>query len=92
MDQQVKMSSKVPIFNEEDYVFWIIRMRICIMSIGLDVWMSVEIGYIYPKSPPTNLEGIKQFGYNAKVVNAILVGLGRAVFSKVMHCKTAKEI
>ena len=62
------------------------------MFIGLQVWMFVQTRYIYPKSPPTNLEGIKQFGYNAKVVNAILVGLGRAVFSKVMHCKTAKEI
>ena len=62
------------------------------MSIGLDVWMSVEIGYIYPKSPPTDLEGIKQFGYNAKVVNAILARLARTVFAKVMHCKIAKEI
>ena len=51
-------------------------MKIHIISIGLDVWMSVEIGYIYPKSPPTNLEGIKQFEYNVKAVNAILVGFG----------------
>ena len=54
--------------------------------------MSVEIWYIYPKYPPTDLEGIKQFGYNAKVVNAILAGLARIVFAKVMHCKTKKEI
>ena len=54
--------------------------------------MFVETGYIYPKSPPTDLEGIKQFGYNAKVVNAILVGLDRRVFSKLMHWKTTKEI
>ena len=44
------------------------------------------------KYPPTDLEGIKQFGYNAKVVNAILAGLARTVFAKVMHCKTTKEI
>ena len=92
MDQQVKTSSKVPIFNGDDHDFWSVRMRIHSMSIGLDVWMSVEIGYIYPKSPPTNLEGIKQFGNNSKVVNAILARLARTGFSKVMHCKTTKEI
>ena len=62
------------------------------MSIGLDVWFSVQIRYIYPKYPPMDLDGIKQFGYNAKVVNAILVGLARTVCAKVMHCKTSKEI
>ena len=67
-------------------------MRSHIIFIGLDVWMYVETGYIYPKYPPTYLEGIKQFGYNSKVVNAILAGLGRTVFSKVMHCKTTKDI
>ena len=72
--------------------FWSIRMRIHIMSIGLDVWMSIETRYIYPKSPPTDLEGIKQFGNNAKAAHAILAGLARTVFSKVMHCKTTKEI
>ena len=92
MDQQVKRSSKVPIFNGEDYAFWSIRVRSYIMSIGLDVWMSIETGYIYLKSPPTDLEGIKQFGYNAKVVYAILAGLARTAFAKVMHCKIAKDI
>ena len=54
--------------------------------------MSIQTGYIYTKFPPTDLEGIKQFGYNAKVVNAILARLARIVFAKVMHCKTTKEI
>ena len=92
MDQQVKISSKVPIFNGEAYAFWSIRMRSYIMSIGLDIWMSIQKGYIYPKYPLADIEGMKQFGYNAKVVNTILVGLARTVFAKVMHCKTIKEI
>ena len=86
------MSSKLPIFNGEYYYFWSIRMRSHIMSIGLDVLMYVETWSIYSKSPPTYLEGIKQFGNNVKVVNAILVGLARTVFAKVMHCKTTKDI
>ena len=62
------------------------------MSIGLEVWLSIETWYIYPKSPPTYLEGIKQFGYNAKDFNAILDELNRTIFAKVMHCDTMKEI
>ena len=85
MNQQVKMSSKVPIFNGEYYALWSIRMRIHIISIGIYVWMSVETWYIHPKSPPTDLEGIKQFGYNEKDVNAILSGLNITIFAKVMH-------
>ena len=54
--------------------------------------MSVETRYIYPKSPPSNLERIKQFGYNDKVVIAILAGLAKTIFAKVMHCKTTKDI
>ena len=62
------------------------------MSIELDVWMYVETRYIYPKYPPIDLEGIKQIRYNAKAINAILAGLTRIVFAKVMHCKITKEI
>ena len=92
MDQQGKMTSKVPLFNGEDYALWIVRMRVHINSIGLEVWLSVETWYIYPKYPPIDLEGIKLFGNNAQVVNAILDGLNITVFSKVMYCNTTKDI
>ena len=61
MDQQGKMTSKVALFNGEDYTFWSVRMRSHLMSIGLEVETgyiyskSVEIGYIYSKSPLKDL-------------------------------------
>ena len=67
-------------------------MKTHIISLRPNVWMSIEIGYIYPKSPPMDLEGIKQFGNNAKDINAILAGLNKTMFSKVMHCNTMKDI
>ena len=67
-------------------------MRSYIISIELYVWLSVTTRYTHPKTPPTDLEGIQHFGYNAKDVNAILVGLTRPVFAKVMHCKTTNKI
>ena len=66
-------------------------MRSHLMSIGIDVWLSIQTWYIYPKSLPMDLEGINFFGYNAKVVNAFLAGLNRTIFSKVMHCNTTKD-
>ena len=92
MDQQITTSSKVPIFNGEDYALWSIKMRIHILDIGLDVWMYVETQYKYPKYPPTDPEEKKQIGNSSKVVDAILDGLARPLFAKVMHCKIAKEI
>ena len=82
MDQQVKMSSKVPIFNGEDYAFWSIRMRSYLLFIRLNVWMTLVSGYVNPKSPPTDPEEIKEFENNAKASNAILDGLAKPVVAK----------
>ena len=53
MDQKMKMSLRVPIFDGEDYVFWKIRMKSYLMSIRLEVWALVEEGYDVPKVTPT---------------------------------------
>ena len=62
------------------------------MSVGLEVQLSIETRYIYPKYFPIDLKAIKQFGYNEKVVNVILDGLNITFFSKVIHCNTTKDI
>ena len=48
----MKMLIRVPIFDGEDFVFWKIRMKIYLMSIGLEVWALVEEGYDVPKITP----------------------------------------
>ena len=62
MDQQMKMSIRVPIFDGEDYVFWKIRMKIYLMSTALEVWALVEEEYGVPKFTPTEAEDKKKFG------------------------------
>jgi hypothetical protein len=54
------MSSKIPLFDGEDYVFWSVRMKIYLMSIGLEVWTLVEKGYDVPKATPIEAEDKKK--------------------------------
>ena len=56
-----------------------------LMAIGLESWLSIAKGHDYPITAPTNTEGMKHFANNAKAVNAILAGLTKSVFAKVMH-------
>jgi hypothetical protein len=48
MDQKMKGSSKVPMFEGDDYALWSIRMKNYLMSLGLDVWALVEQVYKVP--------------------------------------------
>ena len=65
MNQHMKMSIRVPIFDGEEFVFWKIRMKSYLMSIGLEVWALVEEGYDVPKILPqkqktgTNIGNLK---------------------------------
>jgi hypothetical protein len=42
--------------------------------------------------PPTSERAIKLGQNNYKATNALLNGLGESVYTKVIHCKSAKEI
>jgi hypothetical protein len=92
MDQQLKMSLKVPIFDGEDYVFWSVRMKIYLISIGLEVWTLVGKGYDVPKVTPTKEKDKNKFWEHAKALNTLQVGLSKKILFKVLNCKTAKQL
>ena len=84
-------TNKAPFLTGENYAFWKIRMRTYIMSLGIEVWAAVELGYA-PKATNTEKETKPDFVANVKAMNAILNGLCEAEFIKVMHKDTTKEI
>ena len=92
MDQQSNMSSKVPLFDGEDYDLWSVRMKSYMISIGLEVWTLVEKGYDVPKVTPTEVDDKKKFWEHAKALNTIQVGLSKKIISKVLNYKTAKQL
>jgi hypothetical protein len=64
-------------------------MRTHLMSLGVDVWDVVEMGYVklvVLASKDDKLE----FIFNAKAMNSILSGLVEAYFVKVMHYDSKK--
>jgi hypothetical protein len=67
-------------------------MRTYIHAQGFQVWQSIVDGYTAPAVPPTNDKAVKLGENNSKATNALLNGLSDSVFTKVAHCKSAKEI
>jgi hypothetical protein len=66
-------------------------MRTYIMALGADVWDVVDTGYVKPVVL-ANKDDQLEFSFNAKAMNAILSGLAKEGFIKVMHLGTGKEM
>ena len=76
----------------EKYAFWSIRMKTYIQEQGFEIWQSIVDGYTVPVVPPKNDKAVKLGQTNSKATNALVNGLSETVFTKVAHCKSAKEI
>ena len=70
--QEGVMSIKPPLFNGSNLIFWKVRTKSYLQSLGVDVWAIVEEGYQYPASIPTDAAERKKYETNAKAVNVLL--------------------
>jgi hypothetical protein len=59
---------------------------------GISSLTIIVDGYTAPAVPPSNEKAVKLGENNFKAINALLNGLSDTVFTKVAHCKFAKEI
>jgi hypothetical protein len=84
-------TNKAPLFNGTNVSLWKVRMRTYIMSLGVDVWNVVEIGYV-KRVVLANKDDKLEFNFNTKAMNVILSGLAEAEFLKVMHLESTKEM
>ena len=78
------MSLNPPLFNGSNLIFWKVRTKSYLQSLGADVWAIVEEGYQYPTSIPTNAAERKKYEVNAKAVNVLLGSMSESEFAKVM--------
>jgi hypothetical protein len=67
-------------------------MKTYIQAHVFEIWQSILDGYIVPEVPPTNDKVVKLGQNNSKATSALLNGLSETIFTKVAHCKSAKEI
>jgi hypothetical protein len=84
-------TNKATMLYGTNFAFWKVRMRTYIMALGPDVWDVVDTGYVKP-FVLANKDDKLEFRFNAKDMNAILSGLAKVEFVKVMHLVTAKEM
>ena len=82
----------IPQFDGNKYSFWIIRMKTYIQAQGFQIWQSIVDGYKEPTVSPTCEREIKLGQNNSKSKIAFLNGLCESVYTKVIYCKSAKEI
>jgi hypothetical protein len=92
MERNNLYKNGIPQFNGQKYAFWSIRMKTYIHAQGFEIWQSIVDGYTTPAVPPTNDKAMKLGQNNSKAKNALLNGLSETLFTKVSHCKSAKEI
>ena len=81
-----------PTFDVEDYVFWSIRMKNYLISIGLDVWSLVEERYDVPKTIPKGTDSKTKYWEHVRALNTLQVGLRKNVLSKVISCASVKQL
>ena len=92
MDQQEGLATnKPPLFTGDNYAYKSVRMKCHLMSLGCKIWSPIEKWYNIPDSLPTDRDELDQYELNSKYLNAILNGLTKLVFVKVMQCKTSKH-
>jgi hypothetical protein len=92
MESTNSYKNGIPQFDGQKYAFWSIKMKTYIQAHGFQVWQSIVDGYTTPTVPPTNDKAMKLGENNSKAINALLNGLSDTIFTKVAHCKSAKEI
>jgi len=85
-------SNKAPLFTGESYAFWRIRMKSYLEAFGFGIWQSIVDGYKTAEKAPSTADEKKLSENNVRAINAMLGGLAHFVFTKVMHCKSSKEI
>ena len=67
MDKKMKGSSKVPMFEGDDYTFWSIRIKNYLMSLGPNVWALVLRGYVVLGDIPSISEEKNNIGIMQKL-------------------------
>jgi len=87
------MKERYPLDHQSrNFIYWKVRTKAYLKSLGTDVWEIMEGGYTFPSAIPTDTASKKQYETNSKTVNTLLGSLSQLEFVKVMQLKTTKEI
>ena len=82
-----------PLFNDTNYAYWKVHMRVFLQSLDEKVWQAVEKGQTKPTEAPTDWDNakIKEANFNNKVLNALFSVVTNEEFKKKSSAETTKE-
>ena len=82
-----------PLFDDTNYAYWKVRMRVFLQSLDKKEWQAIEIVWTKPKEAPANWDEakIKAANFNTKVLNVLFSAVTNEEFKKISSTETAKE-
>jgi hypothetical protein len=88
-----KGAVKLIIFNDEDFGYWKNQTRNYLLSQGHAIWEIVQEAYVIPDTLDHTSQGeLQMYENNYKALNLITTALGRNVYDRVVHLKTAHDV
>ena len=83
-----------PLFDETNYVYWKVRMKVFLQALGEQVWQVVEVGWIKPKEALVDWDEatIIEANFNSRALNALFCGVTNEEFKKISSTEIAKEV
>jgi hypothetical protein len=84
---------KLVVFNSEDFGYWKNRTRNYLLCQGRAIWEIVQEAYVIPVTLDNMTQGeLTRYENKYKALNLITTGLGRNVYDRVSHVKTAHKV
>ena len=82
-----------PLFDDTNYAYWKVRMRVFLQSLDEKMWQAVEIGWTKPKEASADWDEakIKAVNFNSRALNALFSVVTNEEFKKMSSTKTTQE-
>ena len=82
------------LFDNTNYAYWKVRMRVFLQSLNEKVWQAVEIGWTKPTEAPANWDDakIKAANINSRVLNVLFSAVTNDEFKKISFTEIAKKV
>ena len=82
-----------PLFDDINYAYWKVCIRVFLQSLDEKVWQVVEIGWTKPTEALANWDDakIKVKNFNSKALNALFSAVTNEEFKKISSTETAKK-
>jgi hypothetical protein len=88
-----KCAVKFVVFNDKDFDYWKNRTHNYLLRQGRAIWKIVQEVYIIPVTLDNATQGeVQRYKNNYNARNFITTTLGRNVYDRVSHLKTAHDV